>query len=296
MAVVRAGHDVRLLVRRPERVGLALAPFGIEVAEVVTGDVLEAGSVQAAPKGCDAVINAAAVYSLDRREARNTLATNAEAAEIVLGAAARAGLDPIVQLSSYVALLPSRDILGPDTPIGIGAPAYPRSKAQADAIARRYQSEGASVVISYPGAVAGPHHSYFADTAFTIAMILRNRTPFAVPGGWPVADVSYVATAHAAMLGPGHGPRRYLLGGHYSKRSLEFCAQPGVVLVSDLAAVPHVVHVRSSVLVHRSSSGAHAKTRDHAGPPRRGIIGDSRSTCGHAPAVASPSAVSTVSS
>lgn len=214
-AVVRAGHDVRLLVRRPERVGPALAPFGIEVAEVVAGDVLDAGSVQAALKGCDAIINAAALYSLDPREARNTLATNAGAAEIVLGAAARARLDPIVQVSSYVALLPSRDVLCPDTPIGTSGPAYPRSKAEADAIARRYQSEGASVVISYPGAVAGPHDPYFGDTAFTIAMILRNRTPFAVPGGWPVADVSYVADAHAAMLEPGHGPRRYLLGGHY---------------------------------------------------------------------------------
>ncbi len=41
-AVVRAGHDVRLLVRRPERVDPALAPFGLQVADVVAGDVLDA--------------------------------------------------------------------------------------------------------------------------------------------------------------------------------------------------------------------------------------------------------------
>jgi hypothetical protein len=64
--------------------------------------------------------------------------------------------------------------------------------------------------------VVGPHDPYFGDSAFTIAMMLRNRTPFALPGGWPVADVRYVADAHAAILRPGLGPRRYLLGGNYA--------------------------------------------------------------------------------
>src|SRR5215469_8637636 len=83
-AVVRAGHDVRLLVRRPERVDAALAPHGIREADTVTGDVLDAVSVRAAVKGCDAIIHAAALYSMDPREAEKTLATNARATEIVL--------------------------------------------------------------------------------------------------------------------------------------------------------------------------------------------------------------------
>jgi dihydroflavonol-4-reductase len=214
-AVVRAGHDVRLLVRRPERVDPALVPFGIQAADIVAGDVLDAGSVQGAVDGCDAVIHAAALYSVDRREGQKALATNRRATEIVLQAAARARLDPIVHVSSYVALLPSHDVLGLDSPIGVGGPPYPRSKAESEVIARRYQAEGAPVVITSPGAVAGPHDPYFGDTAFVIAMILRNRIPFATPGGWPVADVRYVAAAHAAALRPGLGPRRYLLGGHY---------------------------------------------------------------------------------
>ena len=215
-AVVRAGHEVRLLVRRPERVDAALAPQGIRGADTVIGDVLNAASVQAAVNDCDAIINAAAVYSLDPREAAKTLATNARATEIVLEAAVGAGLDPIVHVSSYVALLPSRDVLRAESPVGVGGPAYPRSKAESERIARRCQSDGAPVVTSYPGAVAGPHDPYFGDTAFTIAMILRNRLPFALPGGWPVSDVRYVAAAHAAMLEAGRGPRRYLVTGHYT--------------------------------------------------------------------------------
>ena len=214
-AVVRAGHEVRLLVRRPERVAPALAPFGIDVPEVAIGDVLDPDSVRSALKGCDAVINAAAVYTLDPRRAGDALATNEKATEIVLDAAVAARLDPIIHVSSYVALLPSSDVLGPQTPVGMGGPAYPASKAASELVARGHQAAGAPVVTTYPGVVVGPYDPYFGDSDFAIAMILRNRIPFAVPGGWPVADVRYVAEAHERMLEPARGPRRYLLTGNY---------------------------------------------------------------------------------
>jgi dihydroflavonol-4-reductase len=100
-AVAQAGHAVRLLVRRPERVDAALAPLGTSVQDIGSGDVLDPESVQAAAAGCDAMIHAAAVYSLDPRKAASVLATNGRAAEIVLQAAVRAGLDPgrIIPLS-----------------------------------------------------------------------------------------------------------------------------------------------------------------------------------------------------
>jgi nucleoside-diphosphate-sugar epimerase len=214
-AVIGAGHHVKLLVRRPERVQAALGRLGVDEVDTVTGDVLDAASVQGAVEGCDALVNAAAVFSLDPAQAEKMLATNSRSTEIVLEAALGAGLDPIVQVSSYVALLPSHDVLGPNSPVGVGAPAYPRSKAESELIARRHQAEGAPVVTTYPGAVAGPDDPYFGETAFTIAMMLRNRMPFAVPGGWPIADVRYVADGHAAILEPGRGPRRYFLTGHW---------------------------------------------------------------------------------
>ena len=131
-AVVRAGHEVRLLVRRPERVALTFAPFEFGVADVVAGDVLDPGSVRSALAGCDAIINAAAVYSLDPRNARGVLATNARAAEIVLDAAVAARLDPIIHVSSYVALMPCKAVLGPDSPVGVGGPPYPASRAASE--------------------------------------------------------------------------------------------------------------------------------------------------------------------
>ena len=236
-AVVSAGHKVRLLVRRPERVASAFAPFGIDVTDVVAGDVLDPGAVRSALAGCDAVINAAAVYTLDPRKAWQALSTNARAAEIVLDAAVSARLDPVIHVSSYVALLPSRAVLGPDSPVGSGGSAYPASKAASEVVARRHQATGAPVVTTYPGIAIGPNDPYFGDSDFALAMILRNRTPFSPSGGWPIADVRYIAEAHTKMLQPGRGPRRYLLTGHY-KTSPELFTSLRSVTGRRLPAIP----------------------------------------------------------
>lgn len=211
--LIGAGHEVRLLVRSPERVERNLAPHGVSVSDVVVGDVTDQGSVAKAVAGCDAVLHCAAVYSFDPRAAREMAAGNVRAAEIVLGAAAEAGCDPIVDVSSFVALLPSRATLTPDAPVGAIRTPYAASKAASDRIAREFQERGAPVVISYPGLVLGPHDPYMGESASLISSILRGRVPFKLGGVFPIADVGYVADGHAAMMEPGRGARRYLLTG-----------------------------------------------------------------------------------
>ena len=70
VAALRAtGHDVRMLVRSPQRVHDALAPLGIDPhsVEVVPADVTDRRAVQAGFDGVDALIHAASVYSFDVR-------------------------------------------------------------------------------------------------------------------------------------------------------------------------------------------------------------------------------------
>ena len=87
--------------------------------ESVLGDVTAPQSVLEAMAGCDAVLHAAAVYSLDPRAAARVRQTNARGTEIVVGAAVRAGLDPIVRVSGFPALLPADGgALTPDSPVG----------------------------------------------------------------------------------------------------------------------------------------------------------------------------------
>ena len=65
--VVRAGHDVELLVRDPSRIRPALDPLGVGEVESVRGDVTDKDSVERALDDCDDVIPCASVYSLDPR-------------------------------------------------------------------------------------------------------------------------------------------------------------------------------------------------------------------------------------
>jgi len=213
-ALVKQGHRVRLLARSPRRVDPALAPHGGAALEVVIGDVTDEGSVVAALAGCEAVIHAANVFSFDPRRVELMESVNERGTELVLAAASRIGLDPIVHVSSFVALLPADTPLTADSDVGSPVPAYSRSKASAERIARRFQADGVPVVITYPGSVWGPHDPYLGESGQMAQSALRGRSRLLNDGLLPISDVRDVATAHAALLHPGLGPRRYVVVGH----------------------------------------------------------------------------------
>jgi dihydroflavonol-4-reductase len=100
-ALVRSGHEVRLLVRSPQRIAPALEPVGVHEVDSADGDVTDPVSVERAMEGCQAVLHAASVYSFRRRDAKLMEETNARGTDLVLATAQRLGLDPIVYVSSY---------------------------------------------------------------------------------------------------------------------------------------------------------------------------------------------------
>ncbi len=214
-ALLSQGHQVRLLVRSRERVARSLSPLGVADVEAVLGDVTAPGSVEEAMAGCEALLHAAAIYSFDVRAAARIREVNVHGTEIVLGAAVRAGLDPIVHVSSYAALLPPGGaVLTPDSPVKRPQGAYCRSKADSERVARRYQEQGAPVVITYPGAVIGPHDPYLGESNRNILQFTTSGLAMR-EGGVPWVDVRDVAKVHAAVMEPGRGPRRYMITGHY---------------------------------------------------------------------------------
>lgn len=149
--LIRSGHEVRLLVRAPERVEKTLAPLDVSVSDLVVGDVMDPKSVATAVACCEAVLHCAAVFSFDPRDAAKMAASNARATEMVLDAACGSGCDPVVQVSTFAALLPSRATLTPDAPVGTIRTPYSASKAKSERVARRFQERGAPVIITYPG-------------------------------------------------------------------------------------------------------------------------------------------------
>lgn len=213
-AIADTGHEVRFLVRKPERLATTVATLGVDTADHVVGDILDRESVRQALSGCDAVVHSAALVALEPRQTDQMLTTNMAGAENVLGQAAELGLDPIVHVSSFTALFrPGLKTLTADLPVVGGTDGYGRSKAQVETYARGLQDGGAPVTITYPGMVLGPPvGNQFGEAGEGVRWLLRSRT---IPdaGAWLVVDVRDVAAVHAALLTPGRGPRRYMVGG-----------------------------------------------------------------------------------
>lgn len=236
-SLVGSGHSVRMLVRDPSRVEPALAPLGVTVDDIAVGDVRDPAAVNAAVTGCDAVIHAAGLNSMNPKDRHTMREVNEDATRLVLGAAADHGLDPIVHVSSYVALLPASGSIGPDSPVGRPKPPYSKTKARAETIAREFQERGAPVVITYPGIVLGPDDPYLGESSIIVCDALRGFFRVLPRGLVPLSDVRDVATLHAAGLTPGRGPRRYFAIGE----ELEFRAlvrRVGELTGRSLGSVP----------------------------------------------------------
>jgi dihydroflavonol-4-reductase len=213
--LVRAGHDVRLLVRSPERIAPALQPFGIDTIDYVQGDMCDAQSVEAALDGQEAVIHAAATFSLDRRDAGLMRKQNVMGAQTVLEAAVKRRIDPILYVSSVAALMTTDGrTIRPDAPPGVSGGAYAASKVDGERAARALQEQGAPIKISYPGLCIGsdPHHG---EASRVIASALRGQFAVALEGGVHWVDVRDVARVHAAILTMRPPGGRYIVPGEF---------------------------------------------------------------------------------
>lgn len=262
-AVHDHGHHVRLLARDPARAAAVAAELGIDGGDIVRGDMTDADQVAAALTGCDAVVHAAAVVALDPAAAERTIRATVTGAENVLGQAVAAGLDPVVSVSSAVALWhPRCPLLHPDLPPGGGADAYGVAKARVERYARGLQRDGAPVVITYPSSVFGPAAGgRFGESGDAVGAFLRSGIP-GRGAAFSIADVRDIALAHARLLEPGRGPRRYVLAGHHVT---------GAALAAELSA-----HTGRRIRHHRVpdtaliAAGALAdRFRDHLPPSLR---------------------------
>ena len=216
-ALQDAGHTVRALVRTPAKIETVTARVGVDLdsLETAEGDIRDAAAVAAAVEGCDAVVHAAAVVSIAPAAAAEVESTNFPGALNVLGTAVEAGCDPVVHVSTGEALFPFQtDPVTEDHPVGTARHPYPRSKAQSEQLARRYQSQGRGVTIVYPALVIGPG-DYGESVQLQPAKLWLTK-PFARSSyTMTMVDVRDVAAVIAASIEPGRGPRRYLMFGHH---------------------------------------------------------------------------------
>ena len=214
-ALIRAGHEVRLLVRSPEKIERVFKPHGVRPSDYVQGDITDADSVVKAIRGCDAVVHAAAVVATDPASEARIRETNFVGAKNVLDAAIAAGCDPIINISSSSALFPfTTDPVTPEHPVGTFDTAYGQTKAQVERYARELQAADHPVTILYPAGVLGPHDPNMGELMGGVKVWASQALPVGgMTGGY--VDVRDIAKAVVLAMELGKGPRRYLLWGHY---------------------------------------------------------------------------------
>lgn len=215
VALSRAGHTVRVLVRNRDKLELVMRRHGLAIDEVVTGDVAEAGATAEALDGCEAVVHTAAFVSTSRRDEQRVFDTNVGGTRNVIGQAVERGLRHMVHVSSTTAIYDAsaERLTGYEPPSGSSSP-YGRSKAACERYVRELQERGHPVSISYPAAVIGPGDPGLTEPHEGLLIFLK-RTGVVTSSGLQMVDVRDVAEGHRAIIEKLERPERIPIGGHY---------------------------------------------------------------------------------
>ena len=212
-AVVARGYRVRALVRASSPRGNL---EGLD-AEIVTGDLLDRGSVIAAAKGARYIFHVAADYRLWAPDPEDIVRANIASTQSIIAAAMAAGAERLVYTSSVATLKPldggAADETRAATPQeAVGA--YKRSKVEAERlIEAAVAGQGLPAVIVNPSTPIGPRDIKPTPTGRILVEAACGRMPAFVESGLNLVHVDDVAAGHIAALDHGRIGERYILGG-----------------------------------------------------------------------------------
>ena len=206
------GDEVVVLARRPEKAA------GLD-AEIVEGDLGDADAIRRGVEGCQAVFHIAADYRVGMPKSRreSMYDANVRGTERILDAAAAAGVDRIVYVSTVNAFGNTKgrtvdESHSRDESDGFVS-YYDETKYRAHKLAAERAAQGAPVVIVQPGLVYGP-----GDHAIVGQLIEQASTGKMPAKAFP--DLGYTAVfvddvADGIMLAHDRGRvgESYVLGG-----------------------------------------------------------------------------------
>jgi dihydroflavonol-4-reductase len=213
-SLVKAGHDVRALVRpNSDRRNL----HNLE-CEIVTGDLLDTASLGRAVRGCGALFHVAADYRLWVPDPEKMHRTNVQGTVDLFRASVTAGVARIVYTSSVATLRLSKDAIPADEQSHavlddmIGA--YKQSKFLAEeSVQRLVSDEHFPVIIVKPTAPVGPGDIKPTPTGRMVLEAASGRMPAYVNTGLNIVHVDDVAAGHLMAFNRGAVGASYILGG-----------------------------------------------------------------------------------
>ncbi len=213
-ALLREGRTVRVLAR-PNSDRRNLEGLDVEIAE---GDLAHPESILRAVQGVEEVYHVAADYRIWVPKPEEMDRVNVTGTELLLRAAADAGVTRFVYTSSVAALgVPPHGEIGDETTriephqvVGT----YKRSKYRAQKLVERFVEEtGFHVVIVNPSTPIGPYDIKPTPTGRIIVEAANGRIPAFVDTGLNLVHVEDVAEGHLLAAEKGRPGESYILGG-----------------------------------------------------------------------------------
>lgn len=222
--LLRAGHQVRLLVRNREKAERYFHAHGIEITDLVVGDMRDADAVRRGLQGCDALVHAAAVVGVEKSQAEEIYHSNMQALYAVIDTAVEMGIANIVYVSSIGALCNDRRVVAGSSVDELAhlfdqsTDAYRRSKTDCERHVRQLQQKGAPIQITYPTAVLGPDDPGFSESNGALWRFLTQVVPINT-SGFQIVDARDIAIVHRLLLEKGapvvREQGRFMVGGHF---------------------------------------------------------------------------------
>ncbi|MBI3563831.1 MAG: NAD-dependent epimerase/dehydratase family protein [Elusimicrobia bacterium] len=214
-SLLAKGLKVRALARRGSD-RRNLEGLGVELVE---GGLLDREAIENAVAGCRYVFHVAADYRIWVPNPDEMYRANVDGTELVIRAAAKAGVERIVHCSSVAAVKVPDDHAPVDEASEYASAEevvghYKKSKYLSDVLARRLaKSEGLPVVIVNPAAPIGPRDVKPTPTGRIVTDFMNGRMPSYIDTGMNVVHVDDVAEGHWLAATKGRVGERYILGG-----------------------------------------------------------------------------------
>jgi nucleoside-diphosphate-sugar epimerase len=205
-----AGHEVRAVVRSPERAA-ALAGLGVSVHP---GDVTDKESLRVAMRGADGVFHVAGWYKVGVRDRSAAVAVNIDGTRNVLEVMRELRVPRGVYTSTLAVNSDTHGRVVDETYrfSGRHVSVYDWSKHEAHKIAEREMAAGLPLVIVQPGLIYGPGDTSGVRTMFL--QYLERKLPM-IPSSsaYAWAHVEDEARGHLLAMERGTPGRQYFLAG-----------------------------------------------------------------------------------
>ena len=186
--------------------------------EMVSGDILNTGSLKKLFAGCEALIHSAGVISVNGDPQGIVYRTNVEGTRLVMQTAEQSGIKRIIHISSIHAYQqrPSFEILDENRQlVNDHAFAYDRSKRMGQEIALSFNRQGVEVIVVNPTSIVGPFDYKPSKFGKALIDIYSGRLPFIFDGGFDFCDCRDVSRAIVNGLTMGKPGNSYLCSGKW---------------------------------------------------------------------------------